>query len=212
MNEVSAKEKTAQEKIEHAERLANGAEQFAQARAEIVMLDSRMKQFEAVNWAQLRQDNPAEYAAYAADLQSLRLSRQAAEAKAQTLGQEVDRSKFATLAKEREAMHQALEKNLKGWGDDMGTVITEYATKNGVSRQTLNQLTDPGVVIALEKARKYDELQASKATIKAKAQTAAPVLKPGAPRKTTPQSDAMAELRKHKSQDAAEAVFLSRMR
>ena len=67
---------------------------------------------------------------------------------------------------------KALQKDLKGWGDGqaMGVVLTEYATKTGIKTATLETLTDPAMVVALDKARRYDELQASKTAIKAKAQ------------------------------------------
>lgn len=212
MNEVSTQGKTAAQRLAQAETLAAGAEKYAEQLAEIGIIDRQIKQYEALNWQQIRQDNPGEYAAHAADLHTLRLSKQQAEARAAAVSHEVEQTKHQALAEKRGAMLAALQKSLPGWGDELGTQITAYATANGVALDTLQTLTDPGVVLALEKARKYDALQKGKADLRAKSKDLPPVLKPGATRKTTPTDDAMATLRKHKTQEAAEAAFLSRMR
>jgi hypothetical protein len=79
--------------------------------------------------------------------------------------------------------------------------------------ETLAKATDPALVIALEKARKFDALQKSKTELKAKAKEAPPVLKPGVRQAVkSPQEDAMVALRKFKTRDAAEVAFLARMK
>jgi hypothetical protein len=107
-------------------------------------------------------------------------------------------------------MDAALKKDLKGWGDDLGAKLTTYATSNGVQLKTLQELTDPGVVIALSKAKQWDDLQASKAAIKGKGQAAPPVTKPGTPRApTNTKADAMKKHRSDGSVDSAAAAFLA---
>jgi hypothetical protein len=212
MNEVATKEKVYTQRIEQAETLVQGAEKLATALAEVNVIDARLKQYESVNWQQLRVENPGEFAAHASELQMLRLSRQEAAQRAQMVGREVSSAKEHAVAEARAEMFQVLGKTLKGWGDEMGQKLTAYAGESGIKLETLNTITDPGLVVALEKARKFDELQKSKPQLKAKAQAAPPVLKPGVPRKASPNDDAMANLRKHRTQDAAEAAFFSRMR
>lgn len=212
MNEVSAKEKAAVQRLEQAERLAGGVEKYAEAMANIRVIDQQIKQFEAVNWQQLRQDDPAQYAALATDMQTLRLTKQQAEQAAQGIGSIIEQERQAGFAQERQAMTQALQKEFKDWAAQ-SQVLVEYAAKAGVQEKTLATLTDPAMVLALEKARKYDALQASKATLKATVKAAPPVVKPGAPRKAPDaQTDAMSQLRKFKTRDAAEVAFLARMK
>ena len=212
MNEVGAQKKAYTQKLADAERLVEGASKYAEALAEIQVIDARLKQFDALNWQQLRQENPGEYAAYAADAHSLRLARDQAERKSAQVGQEVEQGKSRAFAEKRNEMDAQLKKDLKGWGDEMGTQITKYAAESGVRMDTLQSLTDPALVVALEKARKFDALQKSRAELKVKAKDAPPVLKPGAPRKQDASSDAMTQLRKFKTRDAAEVAFLARMR
>lgn len=213
MNEVKAKERVYTQRLEQAESLIEGAESHAKALAQVQMLDARLKTYEAVNWQQLRAENPGEYAAHATDFQTLRLNRQDAERQAQAVGQAVDSKRSETFNAKRGEMVETLAKTVKGWGDEMGRKVTEYATQSGVKFETLSTLTDPGIVVALEKARKYDELQASKSELKAKTKDAAPVLKPGTRQtKQAPADEAMSQLRKFKTRDAAEVAFLARMR
>lgn len=213
MNEVSAKEKTATATLETAEKLRNGAERFAEAIAGVRMLDAQIKQYEALNWQQLRESDPAQYAAYAADFQTVKLNRQQAEMQARQVSHEVEQTSNQAINAKRAEMFDSLKKSLPGWNDQMGAQITEYATAQGMAFDTLAKLTDPAVVIALEKARKFDALQKQKVELKAKAKDAAPVLKPGIRQaKQTPQDESMAQLRKFKTRDAAEVAFLARMK
>lgn len=213
MNEVSQKEKQAQAAIQQAEILSKGAEKYAAAMAEVQLADLQIKAFEGIDWQKLRQENPAEYAAYAADLQTRRLLKSEAEAKAKAASDEVRQAEFQTLAKQRDEMIGVLSKSLKGWGDEMGTQLTQYAISNGVKQETLSRLVDPGLVIALHKAKQFDELQKAKQTLKAAPKDVPPVLKPGTPKPALkPADEAMAKLRKDKTLDAAAGAFLSRMR
>ena len=212
MNAVAAQEKVYAQRVEQAETLIAGAEKLAATLAEVKVIDARLKAYEAVDWQTLRAENPAEFAARAAEMQMLRLGRSEAEQKARSVSAEVESAKGQASSQARAEMFAELPKRLKGWNDQMGEKLTEYAEANGVKRETLQSLTDPGMVVALEKARKYDDLQAAKTTLKAKAANAPPVLKPGQPKRTNAQDDAMTNLRKYRTQDAAEAAFLSRMR
>ncbi len=211
MNEVSATQKAYTERAELADKLVEGAEKFAEALAEVKAVDAELKRFEKVDWQGLRAQNPAEYAALAADMQSLRLTRDDAMRKAQTVDSDIATARHATQQAKQAEMHAALKKELKGWGDEKGREITQYALQNGYTPEELGALTDAKVVIALDKARRFDALQAAKTSIKAKAQDAPKVVKPGTPRKADPRTEVMAKLRKDNTTESAEAAFLQRM-
>lgn len=213
MNEVSAKEKQAQSVLETAEKMRQGAEKFADVLASVRMLDQQIKQYEALDWSKLRAEDPGNYAAYAADLQTLKLNRQQADLQARGVAAEVEETTGKALQSKRAEMFDALAKQIPGWSNQKGQEITEYAIAQGMAFETLAKATDPALVVALEKARKFDALQKSKTELKAKAQTAPPVLKPGVRQAVkTPQEDAMIALRKFKTRDAAEVAFLARMK
>lgn len=213
MNEVSAKEKQAQQAIDTAEKLRQGAEKFADVLASVRMLDQQIKQYEGLDWQQLRANDPGNYAAYAADLQTLKLNRQQADLQARGVAAEVEETTGKALQSKRAEMFDALAKQIPGWSNQKGQEITEYAIAQGMAFDTLAKATDPALVVALEKARKFDALQKSKTELKAKAKEAPPVLKPGVRQAVkSPQEDAMTQLRKFKTRDAAEVAFLARMK
>lgn len=212
MNAVSAQAKTYTERIEAAEHYVQGAEKYAEVLADVQSIDAQMKPFEAVDWQKLRTENPGEYAALAADVQTLRVNREAAVRKAQGLKAEISEAQQKSLNDKRNEMHQVLSKDLKGWGDELGEKIVKYALDKGYQQADLLAMTDPKWVIAMDKARRFDALQTAKTELKAKAKDAPAFVKPGAPRaKVDPQADAMKRLRKDNSTESAEAAFYQRM-
>jgi hypothetical protein len=213
MNEVSAKEKQAAQLLDTAEKMRQGAEKFADVLANIRMMDQQIKQYEGLDWQKLRAEDPGNYAAYAADLQTLKLDKQRVEMQGRQVAHEVEQSTGQAMQAKRQEMFESLKKSLPGWSNEMGEKITEYAVASGMAFDTLSKLTDPAVVVALEKARKFDALQKSKTELKAKVKDAPPVLKPGVRQsKQTPVDEAMTQLRKFRTRDAAEVAFLARMK
>lgn len=212
MNEVSAQKKTYAERIEVAETYVKGAEKYAEILSNVNTVDAQIKQMEAVNWAQLRADNPGEYAAMSADMQTLRLSREQYAKEAQGVKTQLADTQQRELYDKRGEMLKVLTKNLKGWGDELGSKISKYAVESGYQPSDLDTITDPKWVIAMDKARRFDALQTAKTELKAKAKDAPAFVKPGAPRKADPRVDALAQLRKDNTQESAEAAFLQRMK
>lgn len=213
MNEVSEKEKAYTQRIEVADKLVEGAEKYAAALAEVNQIDAEIKQFDDVNWQQLESQDPSRASLMAVKLMRLQQARQNAVEKANKVDREIADAKQKTIESKREEMDKVLRKELKGWGDELGTQITRYALETGWTREQLASLTDAQVVIALDKARRFDALQKSKETIKAKAKDAPPVVKPGATRSAPDRrTETLDRLRKSGSVDDAAAAFLSRMK
>ena len=210
MNEVTAKEKAFTQRLEQIDVITADADKYADALSGVRLIESQLAQYEGIDWQGLSAQNPGEAARLA--VQQLQLQQQLTKvsADAKNVGQSLQQARDQLRNDAREDMFKALGKSLKGWGDELGSKLTIYANANGINTKTLQELTDPGVVIALDKARKYDELQASKQAVKSKAQGAPPVTKPGAPKgKPDPKTDAMARLRKSNSVDDAAAAFMA---
>lgn len=211
MNEVAAEKKTYADRLAQVDAVAEGASKLAESLAVVKGIEAQLAQFEALEKQALTANDHAQADAYA--LRQLRLQRQLdqASAAADGVGKEVQANRAALMAKAKGDMDAALKKNLKGWGDELGGKLTTYATENGVALKTLHELTDPGMVIALAKAKQWDELQATKATLKTtKGQAAPAVTKPGVPRTpTTTKADAMKKHRGDQSIDSAAAAFLA---
>lgn len=209
MNEVSAKEKTYSTRLEAIEGLEQAAEKRAESLAKIRQLDDQIKQYEGINWTEARQTDPANAALAAVELMSLQQAKQQALEAAKQVDSTIREHRSKLTAEQLAERNKVLDKELPGWNGEVGARLTEYAVKQGMNFDYLAQITDPKVFIALEKARKFDELQASKPSIKAKVASAAPVTKPGAPRKVDAKTEAFAQLRKTGSIDSAAAAFLA---
>lgn len=212
MNELADERKKTAERIERADRLAAAADKLAEAKAGKLLAEYQAQQFAQVDWATLEQEDPAKASLLAVKAMHAQQMLRNADAAIAAAESSVSGVKDAGLAEKRQEMFKSVEEKLKvKWTNEMGADMTKYATEIGVDFGTLSTLTDPGVLIALHKAKQFDELQAKRANLKpVKAVT--PVLKPGAPRKTDPKSDALARLRKSNSVDDAAAAFLARMR
>lgn len=145
-----------------------------------------------VDWAQLRQDDPAEYAARRDEVRERRaeverMKREAVESY-QTLTEdqqkEAEQNRQTYLAEQQEAL---LEK-LPEWKDEKvstaeRTEIVEYLRKEGFDDQDIFNATDHRLVIMARKAMQYDKGGQAKVTAAKKKVAKVPkTMKPGAPK------------------------------
>ncbi len=94
------------------------------------------------------------------------------------------------------AAEPIIRKAVPDWGPEKSNALGNFALKHGASAAELSGLAArPWAVILMEKARLYDELQASKAQLPKKVQHLSPVAKPGA--KSSVESSGQASYRKN---------------
>lgn len=210
MNDVTAKEKVFTDGIARAETLAESAEKYAEAIAGVRMIEANLQSLDGIDIEALSRTDPNEASRVAVRQMTLQRQLNTALGKAQEVGQSINRERGELFNAARAEMDKALQKDLKGWGDDLGAKLTKYAAERGMRGETLGKLTDPAMVIALDKARRYDELQASKADLKGKVKDVPRVVKPGQPRRVDTRADAMTAHRKSNSLESAAAAFLAR--
>lgn len=211
MNEVGAKEKDFAQRIERADHLIEGATKYAETLAKVQALDAQLDQFKDVDFEKLEVEDPSRASILAVKLLRLQQAREKAVGDAQSVNQQIAKERAETLNAKRADMVKALEKNLPGWGDELGTKISKYAIDSGFTVEDLQQLTDPRVVVALDKARKFDAIQNGKAAALEKTKAApTQVLKPGAPRRVDKSTETMQQFQKSKSPDDAVAVLMAR--
>lgn len=209
MNEVSAKEKTYTARLEAIEGVEQAAEERAKSLAEIRLIDEQLKQYESINWAEARQTDPANAALAAVELMTLQQAKQRAIEASKQVDETLRESRMKITQEQIAERNKVLDKELPGWQGEVGVKLTEYASKQGIDPANLAQMTDAKLLVALDKARRFDELQASKQTIKAKVAAAPQVTKPGAPRKVDAKTEAFARHKKSGSIDSAAAAFLA---
>lgn len=211
VQEVTAQKKDYAQRIEAANRMAEGAEKLAEGLAKVRMIDARLEEFKAVDFEKLETEDPAKASVLAVRLLQLQRARDNAASEAKGIGEQIAKERAEALDAKRADMVKTLAKELPGWGEELGTKISKYALDSGFTSQELQQLTDPRVVVALDKARKFDAIQAGRAAAVAKAkETPAQVLKPGQPRRADKSSEAMQGFQKSRSPEDAVKVLMAR--
>lgn len=213
MNEVGQTKKVLAQRAEFVEAALEGAAKKAEALASVQLLEQQMRQLEALDFNRLQQEDPAR--ASLIGFQYLSAKQQLAEAHARTeaVNGDVEKAREALMQSRRQEMFATLKKEVPTWGDRDGQALTAWHLARGGTYEDLANATDAQRILDMHKAMKYDQLQASKAGLKAKTKDVPPVLKPGARQtKQSPQDEAMTQLRKFKTRDAAEVAFLARMR
>jgi hypothetical protein len=185
MNDLGEAEKRSNAAIERAELISSGLDKIAEAKAQAVIANADVEFYEKQDWGDLIATDPRAYAKAQAAYNQALAARDKALLTAQNVEAELSQARRASTDEARNAMFATLQKSLKGWGDELGAKITQYALQQGYSQSDLQQLTDPKVVIALDKARRFDALETSKAALKSKAQDAPKVAKPGSTQRLT---------------------------
>lgn len=213
MNEVAQTKKVLTQRSEYVETAIEGAAKKAEALAGVRLLQHQLKQYEALDFNTIKQEDPARASLIGFEYLNTKQQLAQAQAAADAVDGAVNEAREKVLQSKREEMFATLKKELPAWSDKDGQALTEWHLARGGSFEELQTVTDARRIIDMHKARKYDLLQASKAELKAKTKDAAPVLKPGVrQQKQSPAEDAMTQLRKFKTRDAAEVAFLARMK
>lgn len=211
MNAVAEVKKDYAQRVETAERLIENAEKLAEAKAEVRAIDAQIKQFEAIDFDALEAADPARASVTALRLMQLQRARDLVASKEQSIAQSLAADKQKDHDAKVAEMVKTLEAKFPGWGDEAGAKVSKYAIEAGWTPSELRTLTDPRVVLILEKARKFDAIQTGKQKAIAEArQQAQPMARPGAPRRANPATDAQTRFSKSKSPDDAVALFEAR--
>jgi len=208
VQEVTAQKKDYAQRIEAVELMVQGAQEYAKALAKVHELDAQLKQFETVDFDRLETEDPARASVLALRLMRLQQAREKAATDAQGVSKQLAESRAKDVNAKRQDMFKALAKDFPGgWTDEAGAKVTKTALAHGWTEAELTSLTDPRLVLILEKARKFDAIQEGRAKALDKAKDAPPVAKPGAPRRVDQRQEALQRFQKTGSPDDAIAVF-----
>jgi hypothetical protein len=179
MNSLAEEKKAVSADKERAQTILGSVDKLAEAKAQAVVASADVEFYKKTDWAELNATNPRAYAMTWQAFQDAQANLNQALIKAQNVEGELSQAQQDQHVEARDAMVKALSKDLKGWSDELGAKITKYALSQGYTQKDLERITNPKEVIALDKARRFDELQNAKAGLKAKAQDAPILAKPG---------------------------------
>lgn len=187
--------------LEERAQLTQFQEQVRQAQfekaVEVKVIADRLKQYEAVDWAMLAQQDPQRAAALQAQWMT---DRQALEGKQRELQEAGQKATQLTAYQQQQTLAkgaEVLRTKFPNWGPEMARTILDNTKVYGYSEQELSQVTDPRLVEVLHDAMQWKKLQASKSqTIEKKVATAKPFTQPAARGVQKAQADSKAaELR-----------------
>lgn len=161
----------AQAKVWQAER--EFTQSVATEQATLSQLDATLKQYAALNWAEMSTDDIVRYR-----MQMDGLKEQRASIEKQIDGKKAEftqarQQHIAQLAKQGQ---EYLQKAIPGWNESVAKEVVSYAVKDGYTQEEISSILDPRNVMTLYKAMQYDKLQS----------TAKPALAQAKAIKTTP--------------------------
>ena len=150
---------------------------------QLTLIEASLEQFRKLDWGKV--EDTAQLLHLRAQFDQLKDAKAEVE---KSIG--AKRADFEGKVKEKASEAQLagqkyIESKVKGFTDDTKQELFAYGLNEGYTRDELDRIVDPRIVITLWKARQWDALQATKPSVTKRASQAAPVVKPGA---TQPQA------------------------
>ena len=181
---------------------------------QLTLIDAQIAQFKQLDWSKI--EDTAQLLHLRTQLDQLKDSRaevdQSIKAKRSEFEEKVKSASQEAIA----AGKKYIEQHLKDFNESKKQELFAYGLNEGYTRDELDRIVDPRIVVTLWKARQWDSLQASKPKVANKAAQAAPTVKPGATRQTPTRVQQLSKVFKDaKTQQgkkqAAEEYFAARM-
>lgn len=190
LEDAKNKAKTIQQ--EASQKLEQVNAQFAVAAKLIESVESAIDEdAKGVNWAKLREDDPAEYSAKQLDLSKRR--EKVEKMKKDALDQyqasvRENKEQFEAAAKQYlQAEQQKLMEKLPEWQDETVSraekgKISEYLMREGFTQEDIASASDHRLILIARKAMLYDQGQQKNEVAKKKILKVPKVMKPGTPK------------------------------
>ena len=154
---------------EQVEQSAQVSEAELNARADLISVDRQLKQFEAVDWDTLYDEDPIAAGKQFAKFQQLQGHRTQITDFLGRAGQERTHQTQQETAKRFEETRTYALKEIKGWSPDMDTAITKHAVDElGFSTDQLAQALNPQVYKLLHNSWQWSNAQTKAAAAKLK--------------------------------------------
>lgn len=186
--------------------MMQASEQNAKDYAQVIALTSQIKQYEQIDWDTWSDNDPTEAQKAHRKYTELEKSRNALANKVSRQREQLNYEQQQHHAKLLEEGQAKLQEKLKDWNPQKQKEVIDYALSLGAREDTLAELIDPAIVIALHKAKLYDSLQSKKTQANKRVQDLPKVIKPGAAQPVSKKQASQDKLKRFKrtgSQDDA---------
>jgi len=153
------------------------SESTAEVRNEASMLDAQIAQYRRVDWEALDSEQLLKARAR---LDSLKERRAEIETTIAAERRKFDERLQGITAEARAAGQKYIEQHLPKFDASAKQSLFNYGVAEGYTREEMQKLMDPRLVVTMWKASQWDALQASKPSQLKRAANAAPTVRPGA--------------------------------
>ena len=131
------------------------------------MLNAELKQFESVDWAKLKADDPVGYVQKQLEMQEVQKKQYELREHVQSAYEQNQKAQMEERQRFVEMERKEALKQFPQWKDDAKRMdhqrrIVEYATSLGYSDQELQSIVATRDLLVLDKARQWDEYQKTK--------------------------------------------------
>lgn len=145
-------------------------------RKQLALIDSQIEQYKKLNWLELEPQQALQARAQYDQLKEMRADMDSSiSAKRKDFDGKIKQASEEAI----QAGNKYIEQKIKGFDETQKKEIFSYGLNEGYTRDELDRIVDPRIVVTLWKAKQWDSLQASKGQVLNKAAQAAPVIKPG---------------------------------
>lgn len=172
---LAEERKLAQQEREFIQTQAAFTNKYAEHVAEVKAIESRLKQFDQLDWTQLAEANQAQYLALDRQERQLRDQYQRKIQEVQAVAAEFQREAQTHKEKKLVAGREILRKEFRDQGEDFGQKLFKTGETFGFTKEELEMVDDPRMVRVLNAARQWTELQSAKPGVQKRAEQAKPV-------------------------------------
>ena len=161
--------------------------------ANLRAVDAEIAKFAKVDWSQLDTDNLVRTRMA---LDQLKEQRGVIQGQIQGKANQFQQKRADAMAKAAASGRALVAQKVPGFDDKVAQELIGYAKGEGFTDAEINGMYDPRVIVLMHKAAQWDKLQASKSDVTKRANSAPPVLKPGASNRGDAKQLAAANYRK----------------
>lgn len=202
--ELSIRAKAVDRAQEEALQIAQEAHEYGMIFSKVIQVDGQLEQYKQVDWDTWSDNDPAAAQKAYFQFQKLKDLRQELHAQANQKAEQLRHAKQQKEAKLLQEGQVRLSEEFKDWGAQKQKEFIDYGLKIGAREDTLARLNDPALIIALNKARLYDELQSKKTLADKRVQSLPKVIKPGAAQPVSKKQASQDKLKRFKRSGSQE--------
>jgi hypothetical protein len=148
-----------------------------------------LEQLRSLNWQEIAQKSPQEFAAKKAQFEGTQLRLQQVQEEQQQFLRQIKQYEDEIARQQAAVAQKELKTLIPGWNNGLYYSLIDYATEAGFKREEALKYTDPRIFVLLKKARAYDQAQqvTTKKSVKASPKRSPKAASPKSPEKRAAQ-------------------------